>query len=348
MYVTGPPSWNASRIAGSEALSAAAPEPLPSTGAETELAIPVEELAGDIEFEKAHFLIHPATADEFRILLEEILATLPQGPLASMAQVGYQIHVIDQSGLHPCTLEFSRQTARDWRSGSRPFKIDPQTHWRQLLEMEGIRQDSLVEGYCQELSALNPDLSRPENLDSPLGRSQVELPIFRYYGGQMIHWEAHEFITLPERTYVAAMVLNAPIEGIEGCDRKVVFWDPIFRRHHELRPWYILHELGHCLDYAAAFLRPDWRRQWQTRLREHWSQMQQDQWITRYCKESPEEYFAEAFAAWASTQPANYSGDFWNQANDLEQQRLGQCYQKLLVQDPVAVDLIEEIVERFS
>ncbi len=302
------------------------------------------------EYAQPHFLIHPATASEFREVLEPILELVPSNALDAVASQGYLIHVVDDCGLHPLTIDlepidpstFASSHSKDCRT----IEIDDDCSLEDVLRQQFIESRSDAESWLGPLLELNPNL--PLETQQIAKGTRLKLPCFREYQGEFVRCgsanSAYELLTLPRQSYVAGMVLNEPIHGFLGPQRKVVLWDCLFRGDSRLRAWYILHELGHCLDYSCAFSDHRYWTQWRQHLTENWREQLQEGCVTRYCRESVEEYFAESFAAWSSKTRVECDA---NDLGDLAQQRLLLDHGELQSRDPVVCDLIEELLSRF-
>lgn len=238
-------------------------------------------------------LIHPGTALEFRRPLEEILRALPLPLLRSIARQGYCIHVIDSTGFHPLTLEVRAvDPLAIWRDGGPVVAVALERAFG-LLELAGeygaVAQEELLE-WCELLGALNPHV-QSEPLEAGLW---LALPDLGYWYGRRMGLEEALFLHHPHTLVgekpgsVAAMVTHGePLEG-----NLILFWDQTFRGVDGLMDWYVLHELGHTVDYSFAFLAPDRWREWIA----EWERLPH---VTRYGEGNRHENFAETFAAWA-------------------------------------------------
>lgn len=314
---------------------------------EPELCI-TDQSSLSCEHNEPHFLIHPSTASEFRDLLEPVLDLIPRHALEAVAKQGYLIHIVDDCGLHPLTIDLEWIEASSFYTDTEFRTIDlvEDCSIEELLQRHFCEANSDPEGWIEPLRRLNPSL--PFESDRLNKGDQIRLPRFREYFGQLVRCgnaeSAYEFLTLPRISYVAGMVLNAPIFGFLGPDRKVILWDCLFRGDGRLRTWYILHELGHCLDYSCAFSDRRFWKDWRQRLTANWQNQLEDGCVTRYCKESVEEYLAESFAAWATAERPNCDG---SDLGDLAQQRLLLDQNVLEQRDPGVCRLLEELLSRF-
>jgi hypothetical protein len=242
-------------------------------------------------------LIHPGTALEFRQPLEDVLKLLPLPLLNSIARQGYCIHVIDSHGFHPLTLEMPRTDPRHiWTDPqlSLPAVLDqPYTLVQLAGEYGAVSQEELVE-WCELLLHLNPHL---EAEPFPPGTA-LQLPDLGYWFGRAITAEAATFLRQPHTLIsekpgsVAAMVTHGALPGIPTEANRILFWDQTFRNDQGLSDWYVLHELGHAVDYCYAFTAPDLWREWI-------AEVETLPPVTSYAATSKHELFAETFAAWA-------------------------------------------------
>ncbi|MEW6280627.1 MAG: hypothetical protein AB1758_18525 [Candidatus Eremiobacterota bacterium] len=240
-------------------------------------------------------LIHPLTALEFRATLEGALQWLPGRFVAAVASHGYRLHVVDSRGGHPLTLE--------------PVEVDPasvelvECCWdgpRALRELAVERGAPDVEEFSQRVLRSNPSLPAlsgfPAESPVPAGLP-ILVPAVYWWQGRAIVPEAWEFLTRPARSAVAGLVLHGPATGFREESPRIVLWDTVFRRGDGLADWYVLHEMGHTADFCYAFRRPEAWRVWKARLEQAF---QAGTYLTRYSGDSPGEYFAEGFAAWAT------------------------------------------------
>lgn len=257
----------------------------------------VQAQAASPQREQPPQLIHPGTAPEFRKPLEEILKLLPLPLLHSIARQGYCIHVIDSHGFHPLTVDAPRIDPRHiWTDPDQTLAAvldQPYTLVQLAGEYGAVSQEELVE-WCELLLHLNPHL---EAEPFPPGTA-LQLPDLAYWFGRTLSAEAATFLRQPHTLVnekpgsVTAMVTHGALPGIPTEENRILFWDQTFRNGDGLTDWYVLHELGHTVDYCFAFTAPDPWREWGAAV-------EQLPPITTYAASSRHELFAETFAAWA-------------------------------------------------
>lgn len=281
-------------------------------------------------------LIHPGTAHEFRQRLEPLLRQLPPALIHSFVEQGYQLHVIDTSGLHPLTLE-----VHDYDL-SRLDGDEPECVLAPLHDGGAATQEDLEE-WLHYVGLLNPELDAGASSEQG-----IYLPAYSYWFGRRLSVETISFLRDPrallenppnEAGTIAGMVTHGELPGLPQEGNRILFWDFPFRKNDPLLDWYVRHELGHTTDYSLAFRYPDLWRDWLQRLESSFAQSRP--WLTSYAATSPHEYFAEGFAAWATLErprgPAMPS-------SALAAQRLACDRQQLAATDPWLHDLIEEAV----
>lgn len=265
-------------------------------------------------------LIHPGTPQEFREQLEPLLERLPPGLVQGIADQGYTLHVL---GEHPLTLD--------------PEPPDPGTEERVWTTSRSLREIATETGArLEDLRACNPHLPLlpdcPGETPVPAGEPLL-VPETRYWGAAPVRATAWEFLTQPRRSFMAGLVTHGLLPGFRHAENRILLWDLVFR--DPLRDWYVLHELGHTADFAFAFRQPEAWREWRSRLAEAHARDRAP--FTRYAGESPTEYFAEGFAAWATPEPSLQSA-----AGDLARQRLAMSRGELRRRAPELCALIEE------
>ncbi|MBS2037864.1 hypothetical protein JST97_22960 [bacterium] len=281
-------------------------------------------------------LIHPGTAHEFRQRLEPLLRQLPASLLNAFVDQGYQLHVLDTSGLHPLTLEVGDYDLRLLEQDEPEVVLSP-------LHDGGASTQEELEEWLHYVQVLNPELDAGASADQ-----EIYLPAYGYWFGRRLSVNTIAFLRDPralledppaEPGTVAGMVTHGSLPGLSVEANRILFWDFPFRKNDPLLDWYVYHELGHTTDYSLAFRYPDLWRDWLARLEQCFSQPRA--WLTSYCATNPHEYFAEGFAAWATISPAR-GGAMPSSA--LAAQRLD-CHREVLAQkDPWLYELIEEAV----
>ncbi len=283
-------------------------------------------------------LIHPGTAQEFRQRLEPLLRQLPQALIHSFVDQGYQLHVIDGSGLHPLTLEVTDYDLRLLDGEEPECMLAP-------LHDGGAATQEELEEWLHYVQILNPELDAGAS-----AQQEIYLPAFGYWFGRRLPVETIGFLRDPrallepdmapaEEGTIAGMVTHGPLPGLRVEANRILFWDFVFRKNDPLLDWYVLHELGHTTDYSLAFRYPDRWREWTGRLEQSFAQNRP--WLTSYAATSPHEYFAEGFAAWA-IQSRPRSGIMPSSA--LAAQRLACDRSRLAATDEWLLELIEEAV----
>jgi hypothetical protein len=281
-------------------------------------------------------LLHPGTAHEFRQRLEPLLRQLPHSLINAFVDQGYQLHVLDTSGLHPLTLE-----VHDYDLG-RLQGAEAEVVLSTLHDGGAATQEELEE-WLHYVQVLNPELDSGASAEQ-----QIYLPAYGYWFGRRLSVHTIAFLRDPrvlletppgEAGTIAGMVTHGLLPGLKVEGNRILFWDFPFRKHDPLLDWYVFHELGHTTDYSLAFRYPELWRDWMARLEGSFAQNRP--WLTDYSKTSPHEYFAEGFAAWATPKPAR-PGIMPSSA--LAAQRLG-CHREVLAErDPWLHELIEEAV----
>lgn len=228
------------------------------------------------------------------------------------------------------------------RQPQRPELIHPGTDpfFRAQLEpiLAGLPlallQAVVDEGYCLHVI----DLQGRQPLTLELEPVQEGEP---WLDGRLLKPCCWEFLTQPQRSFVAGMVLHE-LSGLLPGRNRILFWDCAFERGDGLLDWYVLHELGHTLDYALAFRRPEVWRAWCARLEAARQQAEQrERLITRYAGTDLHEYLAEGFAAWGRSGPSpeqGLHGDLAAQRHLLHQAELRRL-------DRPLYDLIEQALE---
>ena len=283
-------------------------------------------------------LIHPGTAQEFRQRLEPLLRQLPPALVRSFVDQGYQLHVIDASGLHPLTLEVN-----DYDLGLLEGD-EPECLLAPLHDGGAATQEDLEE-WLHYVQLLNPELDAGAS-----AQQEIYLPAFGYWFGRRLPIDTIGFLRDPrtllepdmapsEAGSIAGMVTHGLLPGLRVEANRILFWDFAFRQNDPLLDWYVLHELGHTTDYSLAFRYPDLWRDWLGRLEESFAQ--KPPWLTSYSSTSPHEYFAEGFAAWAT--PKRPGGGIIP-CSSLAAQRLTCDRAYLAATDPWLHELIEEAV----
>lgn len=268
-------------------------------------------------------LLHPGTPQEYREQMEPLLRRLPAGLVRGVAEAGYTLHVIGQ---HPLTLT--------------PEPADGPEEERTWSTARSLQQVAEETGAAlQDLLGANPHLPLlpdcPGETPVPAGEP-LRVPGRRSYHGTPVNAAAWEFLTQPRRSFMAGLVTHGRLPGFLHEANRILLWDLVFR--DPLRDWYILHELGHTTDFTFAFRRPEAWREWRRRLQE--AHARDARPFTRYAAESPTEYFAEGFAAWATPQ----AGDPGTATGDLAAQRLRMCRDELRRTTPELHALVEEAV----
>lgn len=259
-------------------------------------------------------LIHPQTASYFREWLDPLVGRLPRPLVKRIAEQGYRIHVVDTQGRFPLTLEIDEILNYEPGSVENP---------EELAWERGAETDAEVQEFCDLLAQ---------------GQG---IPAFHYWQGLRIPKPAWAFLSQPLHSFVAGMVLHEQVVGLRHRENRIVFWDCAFERGDGLADWYVLHELGHTVDYAFAFTYPELWRGWLQRVEANWRHANL---LTRYAGESVHEYVAEGFAAWATPDhrerdeaiPGDW-GDLWEQRRRLDRPALEKV-------DPQLVLLLEEAV----
>ncbi|MBN9414610.1 hypothetical protein ABS71_03110 [bacterium SCN 62-11] len=281
-------------------------------------------------------LIHPGTAHEFRQRLEPLLRQLPQALIHSFVDQGYQLHVIDASGLHPLTLEVHDYDLR-LLDGDEPECLQAPLH-----DGGAATQEDLEE-WLHYVQLLNPELDAGAS-----AQQEIYLPAYGYWFGRRLPADTIAFLRDPralleeapaEAGTIAGMVTHGLLPGLRQEGNRILFWDFSFRKNDPLLDWYVYHELGHTTDYSLAFRYPDAWRDWMARLEESFAQNRP--WLTSYSATSPHEYFAEGFAAWATLERPRALG---MPASPLAAQRLACDRSTLAATDPWLHELIEEAV----
>ncbi|MFN8611129.1 MAG: hypothetical protein U0931_26535 [Vulcanimicrobiota bacterium] len=281
-------------------------------------------------------LIHPGTAQEFRQRLEPLLRQLPPSLLNAFVDQGYQLHVLDTSGLHPLTLEVPDYDLRQLESEEPEVVLAP-------LHDGGAGSQAELEEWLHYVQVLNPDLD-----PSASAEQEIYLPAFGYWFGRRLHVNTISFLRDPrallddppaESGTIAGMVTHGDLPGISREANRILFWDFPFRKQDPLLDWYVYHELGHTTDYSLAFRYPERWRDWLARLEQSFAQNRP--WLTSYSATSPHEYFAEGFAAWATLKPVRGAS---MPSSALAAQRLA-CHREALAQiDAWLYELVEEAV----
>ena len=281
-------------------------------------------------------LFHPATAQEFRQRLEPVVRQLPMALVNSFVEQGYQLHVIDTSGLHPLTLEVNDFDLR-WLLEEEPEVVLGPIH------DGGASTHDELEEWLHYVQLLNPDLDMGGS-----AQEQIVLPAYGYWFGRRLPVDTIAFLRDPSLLLgegeaqggsVAAMVTHGLLPGLRCEANRILLWDFPFRKNDPLLNWYLLHELGHTTDYSLAFRYPELWRDWMARLEDCFAQNRP--WLTSYSATNAHEYFAEGFAAWATAGPTR---SLSMPASALTVQRLA-CHRPLLAQqDPWLQELIEEAV----
>ncbi len=237
-------------------------------------------------------LIHPLTAEEFLSDLQSALRLLPRRLVASIAEQGYRLHVVDSQGVYPLTLEV--EEVHD------PPLEELQVEASSLAELAGQRGLAPDAEWLGRVLPANPELNvlRDHPAETPLTPGQsLQVPACYGWQGRRVSPAAWSFLTAPRLTNLAGMVINGELAGLKDMQLAIVLWDKVFRRGDGLADWYVLHELGHTTDFSFAFRQPQSWREWRGRLEAAFGQAS---FLTRYASESPVEYFAEGFAAWAT------------------------------------------------
>lgn len=281
-------------------------------------------------------LIHPGTAQEFRHRLDPMLRQLPPSLVNAFVDQGYQLHVLDTSGLHPLTLEVHDYNL-DLLQGDEPEVV------LSALHDGGAGSQEELEEWLHFVQMLNPELDAGASAEQA-----IYLPAYGYWFGRRLPINTIAFLRDPralleeppaEAGTIAGMVTHGVLPGLTVEANRILFWDFPFRKNDPLLEWYVFHELGHTTDYSLAFRYPELWREWMSRLEQSFSQSRP--WLTSYSATSPHEYFAEGFAAWATQKPA---GNGAIPSSALAAQRLA-CHRQLLQdQDPWLHELIEEAV----
>lgn len=284
-------------------------------------------------------LIHPGTAPEFRRPLQAILRAVPLPLLRALARQGYCVHVIDTHGFHPLTLEIPEcDPLSIWRELPEPRLCLPATLDEPLpmislaQEFGAASQDELLE-WCELLCAMNPSLQ-----GDPV-EGDLLLPGFGYWFGRRLPAEFIRFLRHPHEHVgakagsVAAMVTHGALPGWAREENRILFWDKTFRGGDALQDWYVLHEIGHVVDYSFAFIAPELWRAWSERVE---ALRGAGRGVTSYAGTDRHEYFAEAFAAWTRLEAAGPRG------SDLAGQRRAASRASL---DEYTLQLIEEAVQ---
>lgn len=281
-------------------------------------------------------LIHPRTAHEFRQRLEPLIRQLPQALVRSFIDQGYQLHVIDASGLHPLTLEVHDYDLRRL-DGDEPECVQSPLH-----DGGAATQEDLEE-WLHYVQLLNPELDAGAS-----AQQEIYLPAYGYWFGRRLPVDTIAFLRDPrallevpptEAGTIAGMVTHGLLPGLTQEGNRILFWDFSFRKNDPLLDWYVFHELGHTTDYSLAFRYPDGWRDWMARLEESFAQNRP--WLTSYSATSPHEYFAEGFAAWATLERPRGS---LMPSSALAAQRLACDRAQLAQTDPWLHELIEEAV----
>lgn len=284
-------------------------------------------------------LIHPGTAEEFWPELQAALRQLPRNLLAGIAEQGYRLHVVDSQAAHPLTLEVEEA-------------CDPPLEELQADDASSLgelaRQRGLVPGpdWLRRVLPANPDLNvlRDHPAETPLAPGQsLQVPACYGWQGRWISPAAWSFLTAPRRTNLAGMVVNGELAGLRGRQLAIVLWDKVFRRGDGLADWYVLHELGHTTDFSFAFRQPEPWRAWRGRLEAAFAGAS---FLTRYASESPVEYFAEGFAAWATPAGHRRAPRPGVEPEPLARQRYEVDRAALQERDPELYSLIEEAVRQ--
>lgn len=281
-------------------------------------------------------LIHPATAEEFRPELQAALKLLPRRLLAGIAEQGYRLHVVDSQAAHCLTLEVEEVCD--------PPLEELYAEASSLGEL--ARQRGLVPGpqWLQRVLPANPELNvlRDHPAETPLTPGQVlQVPACYGWQGRWISPAAWSFLTAPRLNNLAGMVVNGEQAGLRGRQLAIVLWDKVFRRGDGLTDWYVLHELGHTTDFSFAFRQPEPWRAWRGRLEAAFAQAN---FLTRYAGESPVEYFAEGFAAWATPAGHRRAPRPGVEPEPLARQRYEVDRSVLQERDPGLYSLIQEAV----
>ncbi|MBI3924678.1 MAG: hypothetical protein HY319_03985 [Armatimonadetes bacterium] len=307
-------------------------------------------------------LVHPETAAEFREPLEEILGRLPAALVQAVSEQGYVVHVIDLQQVHPLTLEvedvdvsgLGREApalVQAWRQGTlSPDGPVEECCWGSLRSLREIARERGAEGLVALLQLLNPDLAVladcPEESPVPPGQPLL-VPAFRYWGSRPVPAEAWRFLTQPLRSFTAGLVTHGRIPGLAGERNRILLWDLVFRLRDGLADWYVLHELGHTLEFTFTFRFPESWRAWRSRLEAaHAAAAARGELITRYAGQDAGEYLAEGFAAWAT--PPGTRRVPGCDPGDLARERLVLDRRALEERDPSLAGLIGEAVEAMA
>lgn len=272
-------------------------------------------------------LLHPGTPREYREQLEPLLQRLPAGLVRGVAEAGYTLHVI---GPHPLTLT------------PEPAAGPPEERtWSTARALSDIADETGAA--LAELLHANPHLPlMPDCPDAtPVAAGEpLQVPAQRLFHGTPVNAAAWEFLTQPRRSFMAGLVTHGKLPGFLHEENRILLWDLVFR--DPLRDWHSLHEMGHTTDFTFAFRQPEAWREWRRRLEA--AHARDARPFTRYAGESPTEYFAEGFAAWATPE----AGDPRTATGDLAAQRLRMCQDALRERAPELHALIEEAVSRSS
>ncbi len=283
-------------------------------------------------------LIHPLTAEEFLFDLQFALRLLPRRLVASIAEQGYRLHVVDGQAVHPLTLELEEIHDPPLEE----LQVDASS-LGELARQRGLAPDP---EWLGRVLPANPELNvlRDHPAETPLTPGQsLQVPACYGWQGRRVSPAAWSFLTAPRLTNLAGMVVNGELAGLKGKQLAIVLWDKVFRRGDGLADWYVLHELGHTTDFSFAFRQPDPWRAWRGRLERAFAKAN---FLTRYASESPVEYFAEGFAAWATPAGHRRAPRPGVEPEPLARQRYEVDRGVLQERDPALYSLIEEAVRQ--